>query len=108
MIEMSSKDFSFVGEHHVAKLYQLLGKLKIKPNLTQNAAISFIAVLDNRPDKIEKLAFEVSEIFDVQVMKDLTLLTIRHYNNETVEKLVQGKRILLRQQTPDTIQMLMQ
>ena len=108
MIEMSSKDFSFVGEHHVAKLYELLGKIKIKPNLTQNTAISFIAVLDDRVEKIEKLAFEVSEIFDVQVLKNLTLLTIRHYNREIFEKLTQGKTILLRQQTTDTIQMLMQ
>ncbi len=108
MIEMISKDFSFVGEHHVATLYSLMGKLKIKPNLTQNAAISFITVLDDRPDKIEKLAFEVSEIFDVQVTKGLTLLTIRHYNKEIVEKLTNEKTILLRQQTADTIQLLMQ
>jgi aspartate kinase len=107
MIEMISKDFSFVGEHHVSTLYSLMGKLKIKPNLTQNAAISFISVLDDRPDKIEKLAFEVGEIFDVQVTKGLTLLTIRHYNKETVDKLSNGKSILLRQQTVDTIQLLM-
>lgn len=108
MIEMSSRDFSFVGEHHVAKLYELLGKIKIKPNLTQNTAISFLAVLDDRIDKIEKLAFEVSDIFDVQVIKDLTLLTIRHYNKEIFEKLTQGKTILLRQQTSATVQVLMQ
>ena len=108
MIEMSSKDFSFVGEQYVAALYTLLGKLKIKPNLTQNAAISFISVLDDRPDKIEKLALQTSEFFDVQVVKGLTLLTIRHYNKEIIEKLTAGKTILLRQQTSDTIQMLMQ
>lgn len=108
MIEMISKDFSFVGEHHVADLYKLLGKIKIKPNLTQNTAISFIAVLDDRAEKIEKIAFEVSEIFDVKVMKELILLTVRHYNKDIVEKLTKGKNILLRQQTPDTIQMLMQ
>jgi len=108
LVEMSSKDFSFVGEHHVGTLYHLLEKLKIKPNLTQNTAISFICVLDDRPEKIDKLAFEVSEIFDVQVMKGLSLLTIRHYNREVFEKLTQGKIILLRQQTTDTIQILMQ
>ena len=108
LVEMSSKDFSFVGEHHVGTLYHLLEKLKIKPNLTQNTAISFICVLDDRPEKIDKLAFEVSEIFDVQVMKGLSLLTIRHYNREVFEKLTQGKTILLRQQTTDTIQILMQ
>ena len=108
LVEMSSKDFSFVGEHHVGALYHLLEKLKIKPNLTQNAAISFICVLDDHPEKIEKLAFEVSEIFDVQVMKGLSLLTVRHYNKDVFEKLTLGKTILLRQQTTDTIQMLMQ
>lgn len=107
LVEMSSKDFSFVGEHHVATLYSLLGKLKIRPNLTQNTAISFICVLDDRPEKIEKLAFEVAEIFDVQLMKELTLLTIRHYNSEIVEKLAQNKKVLLRQQTAATIQLLM-
>jgi aspartate kinase len=108
LVEMSSKDFSFVGEHHVGTLYHLLEKLKIKPNLTQNTAISFICVLDDRPEKIENLAFEVSEIFDVQVIKQLSLLTIRHYNKDVFEKLTEGKIILLRQQTTDTIQMLMQ
>lgn len=108
LVEMSSRDFSFVEEHHVATFYNLLGKLRIKPNLTQNTAISFTCVLDDRPEKIQKLAFEVAEIFDVQVIKDLSLLTIRHYNKEIVEKLTEGKTILLRQQTTDTIQMLMQ
>jgi aspartate kinase len=106
LVEMSSRDFSFVGEHHVATLYNLFGILKIKPNLTQNTAISFIAVLDDRAEKIDKLAFEVAEIFDVQLMKDLSLLTIRHYTNEIIDQLTLGKTILLRQQTRDTIQLL--
>jgi len=46
MLEMSSKDFSFVGEHHVGHLYHLFEKLKVKPNLTQNGAISFVCVFN--------------------------------------------------------------
>jgi aspartate kinase len=107
MIEMSSKDFSFVGEHNVVQLYQVYGKLRIKPNLTQNAAISFISVFDDHAEKIEKLALECSGIFDVQLMKDLTLLTIRHYDNAILEKLTSGKTVLLKQQTADTVQCLM-
>jgi len=106
LVELISKDFSFVGEHHVATLYHLFGKLKIKPNLTQNTAISFICVFDDRSERIEKLAFEVAEIFDVVVLKELTLLTIRHYTENIVEKLAGNKDILLRQQTKDTIQLL--
>jgi aspartate kinase len=108
MFEMSSKDFSFVGEHHISHLYNLFEKLSIKPNLTQNGAISFICVLDDRPEKIEKLAFEASSFFDVQVIKKLSLLTIRHYNKDLFEKLTKDKNVLLRQQTKETIQILIQ
>jgi aspartate kinase len=108
MLEMSSKDFSFVGERHVGVLYHLFEKLKIKPNLTQNGAISFLCVLDDRPEKIERLAIEASELFDVSVVKELSLLTIRHYNKQLFEKMTEGKRVLLRQQTNETIQALIQ
>jgi aspartate kinase len=107
MLKLSTKDFSFVGELHLIELYQLFEKLKIKPNLTQNAAISFTTVLDDRSEKIESLALEASANFDVQVAKGLSLLTIRHYNKELFEKLTAGKTILLRQQTAETIQVLM-
>jgi len=107
MLEMSSKDFSFVGEHHVGHLYHLFENLKVKPNLTQNGAISFVCVLDDRAEKIEKLALGASELFDVQVTKGLSLLTIRHYNDAIVEKMILKASILLRQQTPETIQVLM-
>ena len=107
MIELSSRDFSFVGEHHAAQLYHLFEKLKIKPNLTQNTAISFLCVLDDHKEKVEKLALEASGIFEVQVMKSLMLLTIRHFNRELFEKLTKGKKILLQQQTRETVQVLM-
>jgi aspartate kinase len=107
MIQMKSKDFSFVGEKPVGQLYHLFEDLNLKPNLTQNGAITFTCVLDDRPEKIEKLALEASAVFDVEVVRGLTMLTIRHYNKEVFEKLTAGKNILLRQQTPDTIQLLL-
>jgi aspartate kinase len=108
LLEMSSRDFSFIGEQHVSHLYHLMEKLHIKPNLTQNGAISFLCVIDEWPEKIEKLALEASDFLDVQVTRGLSLLTIRHYNKDVFEKLTQKKSILLRQQTPETIQVLLQ
>lgn len=107
LLEMRSKDFSFVGEAHTGHLYHLFEKLHIKPNLTQNGAISFLCVLDDWPEKIEKLALGASAFLDVQVNKGLSLLTIRHYTKEVFEKLTEGKKIVLRQQTPETIQLLL-
>jgi aspartate kinase len=108
MIELVSKDFSFVGEQHVGQLYHLFEKLHIKPSLTQNGAISFVCVLDDWPEKVEKLALEAAEIFDVKLMRGLSLLTIRHYTKELFEKLTQGKNVLLQQRTTETIQSLIQ
>jgi aspartate kinase len=107
LIEMSSRDFSFVGEHHVGRLYHLFEQLHIKPNLTQNGAISFLCVIDDKAEKIEKLALEAAAELDVQVKKGLSVLTVRHYTPEVVEQLISGKTVLLRQQTKETVQFLL-
>ena len=108
LAQLSSKDFSFVGEGLTAEVYRIFQALKFRPNLTQNAAISLMCALDDRPEKVERFALSAAEHFDVQLQKNLTLLTIRHYNQQIVDELTQGKTILLRQQTPETVQMLMQ
>lgn len=107
LIEMNSKDFSFVGEKPVAALYNMFAHYSIRPNLTQNAAIQFICCLDDNAEKIEQLAAEASSIFDIQMEKGLTLLTIRHYNESVLNKLTAGKKIILKQQSPETVQVLM-
>ena len=107
LINLSSKDFSFVGETPMIRLYELFAELKIKPNLTQNTAISILICMDDLHEKIERLALKAAGIFDVKVEKELTLLTIRHYNPEIINKLSKGKTIVLEQKTRDTIQMLM-
>jgi aspartate kinase len=107
LIQLHSKDFSFVGEKPVADLYHLLSDSKVKPNLMQTGAVTIHVCLDDRSDKIEKVALAASEFFEVQVEKGLTLLTIRHYNEELLQKMIAGHRIELRQQSPETVQILM-
>lgn len=107
LLELSSKDFSFVGETYVSRLYDLFAQIKIRPNLIQNGAISILCCLDDKADKIEKLALAAAAIFDVQVKRNLTLLTIRHYTREKFDALTAGKTILLTQRTTETVQALM-
>jgi len=107
LLQLHTKDFSFIGEEPMSNLYEMMAKLKIKPNLIQTHAVSLQLCLDDRPDKIEKLALAASVAFDVQVGKGLTLLSIRHYHEELVEKMTAGKTIELKQQSPETVQILM-
>jgi aspartate kinase len=106
LIELRSKDFSFVEDSLVARLQSLYKDIKIRPNLTQNGAISLLCCFDNKPEKIEKLALEAAGDFDVQIEKNLTLLTIRHYTEDTIHELTNEKEIILLQKTPQTVQMI--
>lgn len=107
LMQLSSRDFSFVEDTLVSKLHDLFIEIKIRPNLSQNGAISLLCSLDDKPGKIEKLALAASELFDVQIEKGLTLLTIRHYTDAIVQKLTSGKVQVLSQKTAETIQVLM-
>ena len=107
LIELKSKDFSFVGEGLTAEVDEIFRSIKFKPNLIQTAAISILCVVDDYSDKVQEFALKASSSFDVNVSKDLTLLTIRHYDEQVLSELVGSKETLLRQQTPDTIQVLM-
>jgi len=107
LIHLHSKDFSFVGETGVERLYNLFGAIRIKPNLLQTGAVSLQVCLDDRSDKIEKLALSAASLFDVQVEKGLTLLTIRHYDADVLARHTAGRQEVLRQQTKETVQILM-
>ncbi len=107
LLHLHSKDFSFVGEKPTAELYHLFSEIKIKPNLVQNGAVTLEVCLDDKSDKIEKLALRASDIFEVRIEKGLTLLTIRHYQEELLSKLTEGKQVVLKQQSSQTVQVLM-
>ncbi len=107
LMQLNSRDFSFVEEKPISLLHEIFDQIRIRPNLSQHGAVSLLCCLDNKPEKIEKLAIAAAEIFDVQIEKNLTLLTVRHYNAETIDRLTKGKIIVLEQKTVETIQVLM-
>jgi aspartate kinase len=106
-MQLHTKDFSFVGEKPISGLYSLFASLHIRPNLIQSGAVSIQLCLDNREEKIEKLAHSAGDIFDVEMGKGFMLLTIRHYQKGLLEGMTSGREIRLLQQTPDTVQVLM-
>lgn len=108
MIEMVARDFSFVSEHHIHDLYTMLHRLNLRPNLTQNGAIRFICVLDNHMEKIEQLRLEATALFDVQITKPYTLLTIRHYTKDAFEKYSKNRVVVIQQRTMNTVLSLLQ
>jgi len=107
LIHVSTKDFSFVAEHHLSKLFQILSDMRIKVNMMRNSAISFTICTQNDEAKLEQLHLAIGNEFKVIVDKDLELVTIRHYNQETVDELKKGKIVLHEERLRDTLQMVM-
>lgn len=106
LVHLHSQDFSFVGEKPVSQLYEMFAQVRFKPNLIQTGAISLQVCVDNRSEKIDQLAALASQIFDVNIEKGLQLLSIRHYNDELLQTMTEGKDVVLIQQTKETVQVL--
>ena len=106
LMHLNSQDFSFVGEEPMSQLYALFAQTRVRLNLIQTGAINVQICIDDKQDKTDQLAAQVGSLFDVQVEKNLTLLTIRHYNEAIVHKMLEGKEVVLMQKTKETIQAL--
>ena len=90
----------------MSTLYQLFAELSIKPNIIQTAAINLQVCLDDRQDKVEHLAQMASDLFDVQLEKNLTLLTIRHFTEDLLDDMIHQKDTVLMQKNKETVQVL--
>ncbi len=104
LIHFRSKDFSFMEGKALGQLHKIFNAVKLQPNLTQNTAISFVCCFDGHAEKTGQIAADASLLFDVDVERDLSLLTIRHYDNATIEILTKDKNTILEQRTPETLQ----
>lgn len=104
LVQATTKDFSFITEDNLSDIYQIFHDLNIKINLMQNAAISFVACVDRREDKLQKLIAELDVNYKLLRNENVSLLTIRHYTPEAVFDLTKNKVVLLEQKTRHTVQ----
>jgi aspartate kinase len=104
LLQVTTKDFSFITEENLRLLYGIFHGLKIKVNLIQNAAISFVACIDHKEDKVKALIIELEKDYKVLVNSGVSLLTVRHYTPEILFDLTKSKYILLEQKTRHTVQ----
>jgi aspartate kinase len=104
LLQVTTKDFSFVTEDNLSYLYRIFHDLKIKINLIQNAAISFVACIDNNEQKVNNLLKELDSNYKVLRNDNVSLLTVRHYTPEILFDLVKSRYQLLEQKTRQTVQ----
>lgn len=104
LISIRPTDFSFILEENLSCLFSVFAKHRVKVNLIQNSAISFSVCVDHCDRRLKQLIDEISANFEVKYNEDLELITIRHHNADAVERMTQGRQILLEQRSRDTAQ----
>lgn len=108
LISVLPRDFSFVFEETLSKIYSLFAKYRIKVNLVQNSAINFTFCADEKNQAIFLLIEDLKEDYKVLYNKGLELLTIRHYTEQILRDAQGGRRILVEQRSRHTAQFLME
>lgn len=104
LLKLTAKDFSFITESTIRDIYNIFNSQHVKVNLMQNAAISFLACVDEQENKIQDLITALSEEYNVFANEGVSLLTVRHYTPEVLQDLTKGRHILLEQKTRHTVQ----
>jgi aspartate kinase len=107
LLHISTKDYSFVAEHHLARLFTLLAQYRIFVNSMQNTAISFSICIPNVGDRIDKFIQEIEDEFRVKREDNLELITVRHFSEDQVNNLKRGKVVLFEERIRQTLQMVL-
>ena len=104
LISLSSLDFSYIVEENIGEIFNLLHTYKMKVDVIQNSAISFSVCVDDIYNNLDKLLHHLKAKFKVTTDKNVSLYTIRHYNQSAINQIETDKTVLLKQLTQETVQ----
>lgn len=105
LLSLSTLDFSFFVEENMSEVFALFHHYKVKAHLIQNSAISFSVCVDDRFRAIDHLIARLQDKFKVSYNKNVSLFTIRHFDDKAIRNVKRGKSVLLEQRTRETIQL---
>jgi aspartate kinase len=105
LISIIPKDFSFIDELSLSEILAVFARNSIHISLMQNSAISFSVCVDNNERKLSQLFDELGKNYKIRYNKGLELITIRHYDQATIDRVMEdGKSILLEMKSRLTAQ----
>jgi aspartate kinase len=104
LISLSSIDFSFIMEENISEIFALFHQFKLKVNLIQNSAISFSVCVEDKFDNFTEINAILSKKFKVDFSENVTLYTIRHFTDAAAQTVEEGKNVILKQISTETMQ----
>jgi aspartate kinase len=108
LISISTRDFSFMVEDNISDIFKLLHTYQLRVNLIQNSAISFSVCVDNHFNHFDQFYDEIKLVFKASFIKGVDLYTVRHFTNNSLNKIHNLGISILSQINKNTAQIIIQ
>jgi len=105
LISILSKDFSFIAERNLEHIFGIFASHGLRIHMMQNSAISFSVCIDNDPIKIPPVMEELKRDYRIRYNENVELVTIRHYDKATIDRVLINKKVFMEQRSRLTLQM---
>ena len=106
LLKLSSLDFSFMVEDNISDIFKELHKFKMKVDVIQNSAISFSVCFFDKYNKIKELIKNLEGKYKIDMHKNVSLFTIRHFDQKSIKKISNNRKLLLEQRTEKTVRLI--
>ena len=108
LLSLSSNNFSFIAEDSITEIFRLLHNYKMQTNLIQSSATSFSICIQDKFENLNELLEQFYKKFKVTYYSGVSLYTIRHFEEDTINYFERNKKILLKQSTFETAQFIVE
>ena len=102
LFSFTTTNFSFIVEENLSDIFSRLAQINAKINLMQNSALDFSILIDRSKVDIHQVLELFKDTYSVKFNEGLTLITIRHYDQATIDRVTANKEIILEQKTRQT------
>jgi aspartate kinase len=106
LVRISPNDFSFIAEDNLETIFGHVYKNGVKINLMQNSAVSFQICINNDKRKSRNLIDDLEKDFKVTHETGLELVTIRYFDQSTIDRVMINKELLLEQTYKQNVQLI--
>ncbi|WP_395808866.1 aspartate kinase [Daejeonella sp.] len=108
LLSISLKDFSFIDEHILIYLLQIISEAHIKLNMMQRSALSLSVCFNQDETKFNKLYDTLKDRFKCKYNEGLDLLTVRHFKRDKLDTILAGRTVMMEQFSRNTAQIILQ
>ena len=91
-------------EENISEIFALFHQFKMKVSLIQNSAISFSVCIEDKFGNFNDLKSILSKKFKVSFNENVSLYTIRHFDELAGKMVEKDKIVLLKQVSRETMQ----